>query len=90
MFIIHLVLKTLLSLHRFWFIVRTLAAKFVISFSQSCHWSHALQVTLDYEKQRADDTQKKYSEVQEISEERRVKLEETEKKVQQLQESLQR
>jgi len=45
---------------------------------------------LDYEKQRADDTQKKYSEVQEISEERRVKLEETEKKVQQLQESLQR
>lgn len=68
----------------------TPAAKFIISFSQSCHWFHALKITLDSEKQRADDTEKKYSEVKEISEERRKKLEETEKKVQQLQESLQR
>jgi ribosomal protein L31 len=79
-----------LNLHKFWFITCTQAAKFIISFSQSCHWFHAPKTTLDSEKQRADDTEKKYSEVKEISEERRKKLEETEKKVQQLQESLQR
>ena len=79
-----------MNLHGFWFIAFTQAAKFIISFSQSCRWFHALKITLDSEKQRADDTEKKYSEVREISEERRKKLEETEKKVQQLQESLQR
>lgn len=46
------------------------------------------QATLDSEKQRADETDQKYKEAQEMSEERLKKLEETEKKAHHLQESL--
>ena len=45
---------------------------------------------MESEKQRADDYETKYSEAQESSEERRKKLEETEKKASQLQESVTR
>lgn len=48
------------------------------------------QASLESEKLRADDFEKKYSEAQEANEERRKKLEATEGKVQQLQESLSR
>lgn len=48
------------------------------------------QALLQSEKERADNSEKKYTEAQESSEERHKKLEETEKKVQQLQESLSR
>lgn len=48
------------------------------------------QASLKYEKEISKDLQKKYAEEQECSEERRVKLEETEKKDHQLQESLHR
>ncbi|MCL7033207.1 hypothetical protein MKW94_004549, partial [Papaver nudicaule] len=47
-----------------------------------------LKALLESEKLRADDFEKKYSEAQEANEERRKKLEATEGKVQQLQESL--
>lgn len=50
----------------------------------------SLQVLLIGEKKRADEFQKKHAEAQELSEQRRKKLEETEKKVHQLQESLNR
>lgn len=49
-----------------------------------------LKASLESEKLRADDFEKKYSEAQEANEERRKKLEATEGKVQQLQESLSR
>jgi myosin-5 len=49
-----------------------------------------MQGSLDSERQRADDSERKYNEAQESSEDRRKKLEETEKKVHQLQESLAR
>lgn len=49
-----------------------------------------LQASLQAEKQRADDFEKKLAEAEESSEERRKKLEETERRVQQLQESLNR
>lgn len=42
------------------------------------------------EKQRADDSERKWAVAQESSEEKHKKLEETEKKVQQLQESVSR
>lgn len=48
------------------------------------------QTSLESEKKRADESESKYNEVQEISEEKGKKLEETEKKVQLLQESLTR
>lgn len=47
-----------------------------------------LQATLDLEKQRADEADQKYAEAQETGEERRKRLEETEKKVHQLQDTL--
>ncbi|KAF5740507.1 putative myosin XI [Tripterygium wilfordii] len=46
--------------------------------------------SLEKEKQRADDSERKYNEAQEASEERKKKLEETDKKLHQLQETLQR
>lgn len=49
-----------------------------------------MQGSLDSERQRADGFERKYNEAQESSEDRRKKLEETEKKVHQLQESLTR
>jgi myosin-5 len=49
-----------------------------------------MQGSLDSERQRADDSERKYNKAQESSEDRRKKLEETEKKVHQLQESLAR
>lgn len=49
-----------------------------------------MQSSLESERQRADDSERKYNETQESSEDRRKKLEETEKKVHQLQESLTR
>lgn len=48
------------------------------------------QVLLAYEKQRADDLQRKYIEALESGEGKRQKLEETERRVHQLQESLNR
>lgn len=48
------------------------------------------QASLEAEKQRADDNERKYNEAQTSGEERRKKLEETEKKVSQLQENLTR
>lgn len=48
------------------------------------------QAMLDSERERADESDKKYTEALENSEERRKKLEEAEKKVHQLQESLTR
>lgn len=48
------------------------------------------QDSLKSEKDRADDYEKKYNESQESNEQGRKKLEESEKKVQQLQESLTR
>lgn len=48
------------------------------------------QASLESEKQRADDCERKYNEAQTSGEERRKKLEETEKKVSQLQENLTR
>lgn len=47
-----------------------------------------LQVMLQSEKQNSEDLGRKYSESEERSEERRKLLEETDKKVRQLQESL--
>lgn len=47
-----------------------------------------MQVSLESERQRADDFKRKYSEAQESSEEQCKKLDETEKKAHQLQESL--
>lgn len=46
------------------------------------------QASLETEKQRADEAEGKYKELQESSEEKRKKLEETEKKVQQLADSM--
>lgn len=46
------------------------------------------QVSLEQEKQNCDDWKRKYTEAQESGEESRRKLEETEKRVHQLQESL--
>ena len=46
------------------------------------------QASLDSEKRRANDAEGKYNELQESSEVRRKTLEEKEKKVQQLQETL--
>ena len=48
------------------------------------------QTSLESEKERADDLERKYNEAQASSEERGKKLEETEKKLRQLQESLTR
>lgn len=48
----------------------------------------SVQVSLEQEKQNCDDWKQKYTEAQESGEESRRKLEETEKKVVQLQESL--
>lgn len=48
------------------------------------------QSSLESEKQKADDFERKYNEAQVCSEERGKKLEETEKKIRQLQESLAR
>lgn len=48
------------------------------------------QTDLEQEKQRADDTARKFDEAQESNEERKNKLEETEKKVQLLQENITR
>lgn len=48
------------------------------------------QASLESERQRADDSKRKYSEAEESSEERCKKLQETENKVHQLQESLTR
>ena len=48
------------------------------------------QALLESEKERADNSEKKFTEAQESSEERHKKLEDTEKRVQQLQESLSR
>ena len=48
------------------------------------------QASLDSEKQRADDCERKYNEAQTSGEERHKKLEETEKKVSQLQENMTR
>lgn len=48
------------------------------------------QTTLESEKQRADETERKSKVAQEANEERQKKLAETEKKVIQLQESLTR
>lgn len=48
------------------------------------------QALLQSEKERADNSDNKYTEAQQSIEERQKKLEETEKKVQQLQESFSR
>lgn len=48
------------------------------------------QDSLNSERERADEYERKYNESKELSEQGRKKLEETEKKVQQLQESLTR
>lgn len=48
------------------------------------------QTSLESEKQKAEDFERKYNESQALSEERGKKLEDTEKKVRQLQESLTR
>ncbi|GLT95142.1 hypothetical protein SLE2022_128400 [Rubroshorea leprosula] len=50
----------------------------------------SLQASLESEKQRADDAERKYYEIKELSEDRQKKLEEAEKKVHQLQESFSR
>jgi myosin V len=47
-------------------------------------------MSLESEKQKSDDFEKKYNEAQAYSEERSKKLEDTEKKARQLQESLTR
>lgn len=52
--------------------------------------SFILQASLQLEKQRADDSERKYTEEQQTSEERQKKLEETEGKVRNLQESVHR
>ncbi|GAV61578.1 Myosin_head domain-containing protein/IQ domain-containing protein/Myosin_N domain-containing protein [Cephalotus follicularis] len=49
-----------------------------------------LKAMLQAEKQRADDSERKYAEAQELSEKRRKKLENTERRVYQLQDSLNR
>lgn len=49
-----------------------------------------LQTSLEAEKQKGDDFERKYNEAQALSEERGQKLEDTEKKGRQLQESLTR
>ncbi|KAJ1413867.1 P-loop containing nucleoside triphosphate hydrolase [Sesbania bispinosa] len=51
---------------------------------------HSPQTSLESEKEKADDFERKYNEAQASSEERGKKLEDTEKKVRQLQESLTR
>lgn len=48
------------------------------------------QVALDHEKKTSNELRQKYAEEQEVSEERRKKLEETESKAHHLQESMQR
>ena len=53
-------------------------------------WLIFAQTSLESEKQKADEFEKKYNEAQAASEERSQKLEDTEKKVRQLQESLHR
>lgn len=49
-----------------------------------------MQDLLESERQRADECEKKYSEALESSEMKRIKLEETEKRVLQLQDALNR
>jgi len=49
-----------------------------------------VQASLESEKQRADAWERKYAEVQQSSEEKHKKLEETERRVHQLQDSLNR
>lgn len=53
-------------------------------------WFYFTQALLQAEKQRADEYERKYVEAQESSEERRKKLEETDRIVHQLQDSLNR
>lgn len=48
------------------------------------------QASLESEKERADENERKYNEAQTSGDERRKKLEETEKKVSQLEENLTR
>lgn len=49
-----------------------------------------MQVLSEWERQRADESERKFSEALESSENKRLKLEETERRVFQLQESLER
>lgn len=49
-----------------------------------------VQASLQNEKEASDNLRKKYDEAQECSEERRAKLEEADKKINQLQDSLHR
>lgn len=51
---------------------------------------YVLQALLLAEKKRADESEKKHAEAQELSEKRHKKLEETERRVYQLQDSLNR
>lgn len=53
-------------------------------------WFYFTQALLRTEKQRADEFERKYAEAQESSEERRKKLEETDRVVHQLQDSFNR
>lgn len=53
-------------------------------------WFYISQALLQAEKQRADECERKYAEAQITSEERRKKLEETERLVHQLQDSFNR